>query len=109
MVADLADVDPEVGEAITPQHTPGEEDIADGHVGGPAINGKSVMCNFFKFENPDDILPDMDCNFKAYNSQELKEHIGKEHHNVKLKNTQDLFKELWESQRNRENEIMWDQ
>ena len=37
VVADLADVGPEVGEAIIPQHTPGEEDIADGHVDRPEI------------------------------------------------------------------------
>ena len=48
MVADLANVDPEVGEAIIPQHTPGEEDIADGHVDRPKIIGKSVKCCFFQ-------------------------------------------------------------
>ena len=41
---------------------------------GPA---KSARCNFFKYSNITNILPDMDCNFKAYNPQELKEHIGK--------------------------------
>ena len=82
--------------AITLQHTPGEEDIADGHVDGPAIIGKSALCNFFKFEHPDDILPDMDCNFKAYNSQELKEHIRKEHHKINIETAQHRFNELWE-------------
>ena len=106
MVADLADVDPEVGEAITPQHTPGEEDISTGHVDGPEIIGKSAKCCFFKFENPDNIIPEMECKFKAYNPQELKEHIGKEHYNIKkafceLKQVQNLFKEILESQ-NRE-------
>ena len=69
VLVDLVDVDPEVGEAITPQHTPEEEDVADWHVDGPEIIGKSVKCCFFKFENPDDIIPEMKCNFKAYNSQ----------------------------------------
>ena len=52
MVADLANVDPEVGEAIIPQHTPGEEDIADGHVDRPKIIGKSVKCCFFQIWKP---------------------------------------------------------
>ena len=57
---------------------------------------------FFKFENPDDIIPEMECNFKAYNPQELKEHIGKELYNkkkvfVELKQVQNLFKEILES------------
>ena len=66
--ADSADVDPEVGEAITPQHTPGEEDIADGRVDGPEIIGGSVKCCFFKFESPDDVLPDMECNVRERSS-----------------------------------------
>ena len=60
-----------------------------------------------------DIIPEMECNFKAYSPQELKEHIGKEHYNIKkvfgeLKQVQNLFREILESQ-NREDETMWDQ
>ena len=55
----------------------------------------------------------MECNFKSNNPQELKEHFGKEHHNIKkvfgeLKQVQNLFREILESQ-NREDETMWDQ
>ena len=39
----------------------------------------------------------MDCNFKAYNHQELMEHITKEHHKINIETAQNLFNELWES------------
>ena len=47
------------------------------------------------------------------NPQELKEHIGKEHYNIKkvfgeLKQVQNLFREILESQ-NGKDESMWDQ
>ena len=72
-----------------------------------------MKCCFLKFESPDDVLPDMECKYKAYNPQELKEHIGKEHYHIKklfgeLKQVQNLFREILESQ-NREDETMWDQ
>ena len=88
-------------------------DVDDRSVDGPEIIGGSVKCCFFKFESPDDVLPDMECKYKAYNPQELKEHIGKEHYNIKkvfgeLKQVQNLCREILESQ-NREDETMWDQ
>ena len=64
----------------------------------PTTSGKKVLCSFFLFENPDDILPDMDCGFEASNGHMLGEHLKKEHPNVRWINAQDLFRELWESQ-----------
>ena len=58
-----------------------------------------MLCPFFKFEHPDDILPDMECGFETCDHGKLREHIRKEHPNIGLESAQDLFRELWESQR----------
>ena len=57
---------------------------------------KSVRCNFFKYSNSSNILPDMDCNLKIYNHQEMMEHVTKEHHKIDLETAQNLVHELWE-------------
>ena len=73
-----------------------EGDTLEVDADGPVIVGKIVSCNFFKFEHPSDILPTLECNFKAHGPQKLEAHILSEHHNVK--SAQNLFRELWDSQ-----------
>ena len=72
----------------------------------PEIMVGSVKCCFLKFERPEDVLPDMECEYRANSPKELLQHFGKEHYNIKkafceLKQLQNLFKEILESQ-NRE-------
>ena len=98
-------------EVVEEDAAPGQVHIADKiDVDRPAISGKKVLCNFFKLEHPDDILPDMECGFEACDPRRLGANIRREHPSVVLGSAQDLFRELWESQReNREDEIKWDQ
>ena len=88
------------------EHTSDVVGAALADVDGPEIIDGSVKCCFLKFERPEDVLPEVECGYRAYSPQLLGEHIGKEHYNIKkafceLKQVQNLFKEILESQ-NRE-------